>query len=508
MSGPKSYSVSVFDKQLKQIFMLQGEISELWVTLKSKKLLGIETSFDEYLAKNQKRFNEFFNPFGPVESGTITQDQFDHFYNRIHLSIEQMRIFKEELKEEVFSFENIEKAYNEYIELKNYLEKLTEDFQILKSDFTEHIRSNNPETSETEELIALIDELSLSIQMPVFDQSFVNSKSDWKNIFDQKYDVHKKQMNQLARNKTGIIGSINGKLKVTLASNSNKPTGRLNQQIEPDALIQKINEAISSLRETSEAAIFYQRLTDLLKKHNKNEVYYFAEFLEEIAQSKSLAELKEAVNEISKSISTIGFYPEQTEDVNHLTQKISTTLAHYRLKINDVENLKNSLEKLKLDKQRLRQQKFAENQERNFIKARLISELQELDYEVMTDMNVIDFEKDNSFLFQTPGQENFINLRFDQQGQLLYNFLIPENRDNLTHEKTQFRLAEMQQTCDEFKEMLAHLKSKGLNINLEKEIEASSKALIQLPARFASFKADAKRKSASKSPSAKLKRLQ
>jgi hypothetical protein len=123
-------------------------------------------------------------------------------------------------------------------------------------------------------------------------------------------------------------------------------------------------------------------------------------------------------------------------------------------------------------------------EEIRYIKARTIAGLRDLNYEVMTDMEVIDFDNDDTFLLTVPNQENFINVRFDSEGKMLYNFLIPENRSELTHEQKETRLAEMDETCTEFKKMLEHLKSEGLNIDLNNEISSSEKALVQIPPKF------------------------
>jgi len=511
MSGPKSYSVSVFDKQLKLIFLLQSEISSLWEILNSKKLLdierGVEIGSDDFLVKNKKMFDEFNNPFSLTEAGTINQEQYDKFYNRIHSTIGRMDFFKEQLQKEILSFEEIETAYHEYLELEKYLERLNSDFKILKADFVRYINEIKEELSNTEQLLSEISKAELVIEMPPFNQVFIETRADWKHAFDKKFENQKKQLNQIPLNKIETTNTKVVKSTKTFAWDKNKTDGIFKQQAEYENLIKKIEDAIAGLSESKDADTFRKQFDNLLKKQTRKDTYFFTELLEEVTQSKIQADYRESVKEISRSFNGLHFDGELNEAINTFGQKISATLARDRLKSYDVESLKIGLEKLKTDQQQINQTKFAEKQERNFIKARLINELQELDYEVMTDMNVVDFANDSSFLFRTPGQENFINLRFDQQGQLLYNFLIPEKREELSHEKTQIRLTEMQQTCEEFKGLLTNLKKQGLKINLEKEIEASIKALIQLPARFAGFKADVKKKSASKSAAEKKKFL-
>lgn len=511
MSGPKSYSVSVFDKQLKHIFLLQSEITTLWETLKSKKLLNpdknMETDAGDFLAKNKKSYEEFCNPFSLSEKGTINQEQFDTFYNKIQHTINLMVLFKEQISGKIADFSKIEAAYKDYLDLEKYSEKLSIDFQYLKSDFIRYFTENQNDFDDPGKMISEVEKATLTIEMPVFNQVFVETKNDWKRTFDQKFENKKMEINQLTLQTSGTR-------KTTVPDRKNKAEndpplagGIFKQKSEYENLVKKTQEAIVSLGETSEADGFRQRFNDLITNKNRKESYFFSELLEEVTQSKIQSDLRESVQEISGLLQSTNFYNEQFEAVTSLNKKIKAALLRDRLKSFEVEILRNSFHQLLADRQKTEHQKFAAQQERNFIKARLINELQELDYEVMTDMNVVDFEKDNSFLFRTPGQENFINLRFDQQGHLLYNFLIPENRGDLSHEKTQIRLAEMQQTCGEFKEVLANLKKQGLKIDLEKEIEATTKALIQLPEKFAQFKATSKNKATRRTSKERKKHL-
>lgn len=512
MSGPKSYSVTVFDKQLKILFLLESEISVLWEALQSKKLCDskreIEVNCGIFLEKNKKTLERLSNPFRLNENEPLNQQQFNRFYNLIHNTLDQMQLFKNKLNEELLNYEKIESAYNEYLNLEKQHVQLQEDFQTLKSEFIEYIKQNMSYFANAESLISEVNMTELVIRMPVFNQSFVETATDWKIAFDQKFEDSKKQLNKIVRNAGGMPGSTQVNTKVSVISIGQPPKKGIESQVNADVVILKIRNAIDSLNKSQHADFFRQRFAELLKTHDKKHVYYFTEFLEELIQSQKQAGYRETLNNMTVALNSTGFYAELTGQVEYFRKKLSNALQRDRINISDVENLKRSYEELLVDQNKLKQQKIAELQERNFIRARLVSELQELDYEVMTDMNVIDFENNNSFLFLSPDQENYINLRFDKQGHLLYNFLIPENRETLTHEKTQIRLAEMQQTCDEFKKLLANLKSQGLNIHLENEIVASQKNLIQLPSRFAKFTTKPKRKVASKSPAIKKKPLQ
>ncbi len=503
MSGPKCYSVAVFDKQLKLIFQLQSDIYSLWETLNSKKRqfseLKIHTDLDDFISKNKKKYGQFSNPFSLSTGGTINQKQFDAFYNQIQRTIGQMSSFQNQVTDKISDAEKIESSYKDYLDLERYLDKLLTDFQYLKSDFIRYFAENQDDFEDAGKMISEVEKQAFNLEMPAFDQAFMASENNWKKTFDQKFENKKKQINQL------VLTSLETKKKVATVKKSQhreavgRATGTAEPNPEYNRLVKKIQEAIDSLGKISVADNFRQRFTKLVTDKSQAEGYFLSELLEEVTQYKVQAEIRESVCQISGLLQKTSFHDEQTEGVTNLSRKIKALLGHDRLKPYEADAIKNKYQQLVFERQKIENQKFAAKQERMFITARLISDLQELGYEVMNDMDVVDFEKDNSLLFRTRGQENFINLRFDQQGRLLYNFLIPENRDDLSHEKTQIKLAEMQQTCDEFNELLVKLKKQGLNIRIEKEIKASLKALIQLPARFLNLKPVANKKAARRS---------
>ena len=102
----------------------------------------------------------------------------------------------------------------------------------------------------------------------------------------------------------------------------------------------------------------------------------------------------------------------------------------------------------------------------------------------MNDMEVIDFEKESDFLFKIPNQSNCLNLRFGPDGSILYNFVIPENTNELSVDQKRHKLGEMKTTCNEFKELLKELSSLGLQVDLNRETPISEKALIKIPRKY------------------------
>jgi hypothetical protein len=105
-----------------------------------------------------------------------------------------------------------------------------------------------------------------------------------------------------------------------------------------------------------------------------------------------------------------------------------------------------------------------------------------MNFEVVDDAEIIDLEQTGSYLLRVPGQKNLINLRFDASGRMLYNFLIPESKNELSIDDKNLKMAEREEACHEFKTMLSELQQQGLKVDLKNEIDISEKALISFPA--------------------------
>ena len=129
--------------------------------------------------------------------------------------------------------------------------------------------------------------------------------------------------------------------------------------------------------------------------------------------------------------------------------------------------------------------------------------LENLGYEVMDDLEVIDFEKENDFLLKIHNQENYLNLKFKEDGSMRYVFQIPENQDVLSVDQKKTKLHEMQVTCNEFKGVLKDLSKMGLKIELRTEKPVEFNSLVTVPD---SKQSKLKVKSAAKRPKQQLKK--
>jgi hypothetical protein len=138
-------------------------------------------------------------------------------------------------------------------------------------------------------------------------------------------------------------------------------------------------------------------------------------------------------------------------------------------------------ENLKERNRQLAEAEAVRQKENVFLRSQVVKCLENLGYEVMDDLEVIDFEKEKDFLLKIRGQENFLNLKFKEDGSMRYVFQIPEEKDQLSSDQTKMKLHEMQVTCDEFKGVLRDLERMGLKMSLRSERPVEVASLLTLP---------------------------
>ncbi len=486
MSGPKSYSVEVFDKQIKKHFLLQSEISMLWDLAKLRIINDIKRNIkitsDDYIAKNKEAYNQLSAPVSIQNSEQLNQNQFDEFYSNIHILIEDQIQFKKKLQNHLARFDELNEAYKYYLEVEQLAEKYATDFVYLKQQLANYLKRSKKNNSEISETLEKVDALVFSFNLPPFDENLAKDIDAEKLKVVQYFDQLRTQLGTLA-GKKATNQELNLKTgKVKLVTNSNSPPDVDNYNAENHII--QINNLIGNVTTNKFRIQFDTRLKNLMNGNKTPNKYFFIELIEDIKQHIVVQGLKQSLKDKSNELSSKTFVSSLNIDVNKIKNHIQQILQREVIKPDDVMRIDEEFAHLVEKNNILIREKIAATHEKKFIKARVISAMKDLNYEVVKDTVVLDLEKSDSFLMQIPDQENYLNIRFDESGYMLYNFLMPEKSTDLSYDEKSVKMAEMEQTCDEFKMMLSKLQKRGLNIHLKNEIEITNKALISLPAQF------------------------
>jgi hypothetical protein len=475
MSGPKSYRVQVFDNHLKTLFQLQSEVMMLWEALlkQSEKKSDKDEAGQsrEFIAENKKAVDQHLRIIRADVQGLVSQQQFDDFYNRIHRKIEKLHQLKKNIKAQLLTLEKHEEA--EEIRRKNILdfEKLRTDFEFLRQKVKSEISESDQNKKLNNPKLGLLDRLAFDFKFDKLDTETIHQEKE-------KIDVAFKQaclsLGEVLSGGQNAQENTEHKLKVHLQAVEDK------SETDESVMIQKIELSLSKIQHPETKTNFRNRLQKYQQKSGDAH-YYLVELYDdirfEIVDHKNRSQLEN----MEKSLKTRAFHPKLKTEIRQTRAQISKALQREKLKDDDVLQVENLMKILEHKNRNLLREDMLAAREREYIKANLLSLLSEMNYEVAQDTQVIDFERENDILLTIPGQENFLNLRFDDEGRMLYNFLIPENKTELSIDEQSVKLSEMEETCKEFKNVLLDLKKQGLDIELQHEIEISEKALIRVP---------------------------
>ena len=247
---------------------------------------------------------------------------------------------------------------------------------------------------------------------------------------------------------------------------------------------QKIENFIAAVEDPQRRKTYQNKLENLIKSQTFKDEYYFTELFEDIRNAEKTNKWKAEIHQAIIRLNQIQVHENCRAEKAALLQAALVLTEKQTMKLYEFDDFKTKFKIFSDKNQKAIQNDLIKEKERQFIKTQLVQSLENLNYEVMNDMEVIDFEKESNFIFNIPNQSNYLNLRFNPDGSFLYNFLIPEKRAVLSIDQKKQKLGEMESTCTEFKTLLKELAAMGLKADLNKEMPISEKTLIQIPKKY------------------------
>jgi hypothetical protein len=494
MSGPKCYSIpprysaDVFDGKLNEIFCLQSKIKSRINELSHLSFVDSkrEISFNcqDVIEKNKARISELLKVFSLNITGTFGQETYNSINNQLAGKISQLNAIINELNSQKREFQNKKEDYNAYIHYENYYLQTLSAIESFKSQVIEYLSSyvqgNFPELfQETQNALELID---INISKANFEFDFRHSIHSKKEAIENEFSLCKSKINEIRGNTSEkVLDCLKGQ-GISGVGLSKTKFPKVNKKIQ--AKIEKIEEFISNVIDPTRQEAYKEKLSKLAKGSLAQDLYYYKELLEDLKESEKTFQIKKDIHDIISELNQIETHHQMAAEKSKIIQGCLNLMEKERITPNEYDDVLVKANLFKEKNEKTIQEESIKEKERQFLKVQLISILQDMNYEVADDLNVIDFEKESDFLLRIPEQENFLNLRFNDDGSFLYNFLIPESKNELSIEQRQRKLQEMESTCHEFKGILKELAGLGLQLDLKKEMAATEQALIQLPKKY------------------------
>ena len=485
MSGPKSFSVHVFDANLKKIFKLQSQINQIFQELQKFSVLDKELniSFDcsDFINKNLDQAKKHLKSFELGYKGTVQQAEHDKIKKNVKSKIKNLNKILKNVKDQKKDFLDKRQDYLSYFSYNKYFENAHHSFDQFKTNLTDYLAKNikdeSPESFKKSK--NQISKIKPNIEKLDF-------KFGFKKIEEKSKQKVTEHINQKENNASEVRNKIAKDILAESLSQKKKTitVKTKNEDREIEHLISKINDKIDLIENDKIRNKFINELVNLRKSEVLTSSYFYKEFIDGIKQSEQNQDFKREIKNLIYEIN----YSETVDNLlnkkNELLQYAIDLLESAAIKQYKFEDFKTQCHFLKEENEEIIENEFVKQKENEFLKTQLVNSLKNMNYEVMDDMEVIDFEKQSDFLFKVPNQNNYLNLKIDKNNSIAYNFLIEENKNQLSIDKKREKVIEMESTCDEFYDVLKNLKSMGLEIDKIKSSDADIEKLLQVPKKY------------------------
>jgi len=489
MSSPKSFSVRVFDSDLSKIFQIQSSIQTMIEDLCKCRVCdkdrNIEFDCNDFIHSTKNNVAQLLSSFTINHKGEISEKLHDDYRRKLQQKLTQLESFLSTLQKEKTEFREKQEDYNAFLSYDSYFEHAAVNFQSFKSlvvqYISDHIQKEYPQLFTKTK--TSVESVNIKIDKTGFNFGFRHIKSEKQSEIENEIQRCETGINDIRDQTSDKVISDNP--KNNLAGKSVSDAAKLKRD---DKTSQNINDRIETIKayisevyDPKRQKQYQDQLEKLIQSHTFKDEYFFIELFDDIKNAEKIHKGKTEIHQQIVKLNNMKIHEKFQSEKTELLQFAILLVEKNRPKTYELEDFLTRLKLFKEKNNMAIQEKLAKEKERQFIKTQLIHSLESLNYKVMNNMQVIDFEKESDFIFNIPNQSNYLNLRFNTDGSFVYNFLIPEKRAALSIDQKKQKLGEMESTCTEFKTLLKELAAMGLKTDLNKEMPISEKALIQVP---------------------------
>ena len=485
MSGPKDYSppprysMQVFEGRLNQIFQLQSRLKKLSGDIKNLRIddheLNIRFDCKEEFSRIKIQVDDGLNALVFDYRGTFGQDVYDRISREVDVKIGALNQALSACEAVKINFADKQKDYESYLSYLLFHDTSKRSFEDFRRRILDYLKNN---------LESKAPEIFIEADKRISNINFDKPKAPFQINFTSKIESEKNAVmthliqkeNEINRVRAEVSDKVIGKFEKTIDASQ---IPKVNKAEEPNEL-NEISEKIESLLRDWEDAVArkeYARTFQKLKEsHSLSDIYFFKELHDSILNEINTRKTKNDLASLLGTLNTFEIHSSLQSEKQAIVNSCLNLLKSLSVSNRHVENLQSKFEQLKQASNSVFEEDEIKQREHLFLKSQIILCLENLGYEVMDDLEVIDFEKENDFLLKIRQQENYLNLKFKEDGSLRYVFQIPEKEHELSTDQKNLKLHEMQVTCDEFKSVLTDLSKMGLKINLrsERRIEVDS----------------------------------
>ncbi len=487
MSGPKDYtpppmySMQVFDGKLNTVFHLQCLLKELLDEIEDMQttdeglnnILDIQTQVKKISKHNKQALKTLVFDY----KGKFNQETYSQINKEIEEKIDLLNKQLSKAKSLKVGLQNKSADYEAWKQLIVFRKNIVFDFENFKNNTIDYIKQGHSasESSSSSEAIEKIKTISLIIEDIIFKDGLRDDKDSIKAQINSKFDV---QENHIAQIRSHLCNDIAGSYETIHTDDTKKLVEEENAEIH--RIEENIEMLIQNCIHAENREKYINQLEKLRKCKTLKQLFYFKELHDDILENEKLINFKNELQKLLVKVNISFVHAAYQNEKSALCNEIVQLLKAHKACDADLKRLANCFNTILEKSKKTKQEEDIKEKESLFLKTQIIHSLEKMGYEVMDDLNVIDFEKEDDILLKINGQNNYLNLKFKEDGSFRYVFQIPENKDKLSTDQQNLKLHEMHMTCEEFQHVLGELKQMGLKVSLRSAKPVALSSIISL----------------------------
>lgn len=483
MSGPKvvRYNMNSFKGKLKEFMRKQVHLTQLQYQLQTLSICdeayniqyNCKPDYEKVKAEIEKALVAMVFDY----KGDFSKNTYDKINNKINQRTAKLDTVIKKCEGIVDVFKSREKDYQAFLDYDLFMKNVEASFEKFKKEIAENIQKDFAKDNKQ-----FIKDAQKKHGTVVLEEE----KKEFAWGFAKKAKTEKELLANHLLDKENEIREIRKELiDKVIASGKQRFEGNLklikkkpNQEI--DRITGKINLLMDSCDDKSAKEEYAVQFSKLRKSKSMNDVFFYQEMHDRIMDCENTRKNKLQLNDLLVKLNQAQLDASLDKYKQEVIEKILKQIQDSKVSDKETAAIIGLYEKLQQKDHELKIEEEIKKKEQQFIKAQIIHSLENKGYEVMEDLQVIDFEKENDLHLQAPGQSNLLNLKFKEDGTFRYVFQIPENKEELSTDQQKMKVHEMKSTCDDFVNVLKELKEMGVDIDVlsDKPIELSSMVTI------------------------------
>jgi hypothetical protein len=486
MSGPKDYSppprysMQVFDGKLNRIFQLQSRLQLLCAEVEglhiSDSQLAIHFDCDSDLQELQGQNTDALKLLLFDYKGTFGQDVFNRVSSEIDSKISKIQKQVDACESIKSRFAAKKADYEAYRSYLCFYKNSQISFYEFKGQVTNYLSNN---------LKARVPEIFNEAEQRIGSVKFEKQASPFTFGFSSKSELQKQSViehvgqkeNEINHIRSDISDKVLNKLKTARVATR---APKIEIADDKAAMIEKIKALSRRSDDPGSKKAYTKNLERLMESESLKDIYFFKELHDSILETEKVRNLKVELTKMLTDLNEVSIHKAVESERQKAIKLCLNLLRLSSVTTNQVDAARQRFEQMLRNSSQCFEQEEIRQKEHLFLKSQLVLCLENLGYEVMEDLQVIDFEKESDFLLKIRDQENYLNLKFKEDGSMRYVFQIPEDPKALSTDQKNLKLHEMKVTCDEFQSVLVDLSKMGLKIDLRSEKPVEYESLLSV----------------------------